>query len=179
MGYNVYGSDLESRMVEYSRANLKWLAKNHTINRMENRMVTDDATIHTWRPQPDFVASETYLGRPFTSQPKPEILERTIAECNLIIKKFLKNIHPQLRPGTRLCLAVPAWNLTPNKNQLPKGTINHKPQTINHFQYLPLVDQLTDLGYNQVVQKHSGGGPLLYFREDQIVARQLLVLQVK
>jgi len=48
-----------------------------------------------------------------------------------IIEKFLRNIASQLQPGTRLCLAVPAW-------QAPSG----------HFHHLPLLDHLAEMGYN-------------------------------
>ncbi len=111
----------------------------------------------------DFVASETYLGRPFTSRPSAEILERTAADCNLIIKKFLKNIHGQLKPGTRLCLAVPAWQ-NPARSK---------------FKHLPLIDQISALGYNRVRFEHSGNEELIYYRKDQVVARQLLVITRK
>jgi hypothetical protein len=108
------------------------------------------------------VASETYLGRPFTASPAAEILAQTAADCNLIIKKFLKNIHGQLKPGTRLSLALPAW-------QTKRG----------QFKHLPLIDQIEDLGYNRVSFEHAGDDQLIYYRPGQIVARQLIVITRK
>lgn len=159
MGYDIYGTDLEKRMVEYSEQNLGWLSENYGLAPVCCRLETADATDHTWNEPVDMVASETYLGRPFTSSPDPETLARTIADCNLIIKKFLKNIAPQLKSGTRLCLAVPAWQTKPGQ-----------------FKYLPLIDQIRDLGYNRISFEHIRDEKLLYYREDQIVARQLLVI---
>ena len=108
------------------------------------------------------VAAEIYLGRPFTSLPSPEILARTVADCNLILKKFLKNIHGQLASGTRACLAVPVWRTK-----------------TDGFKKLPLIDQISDLGYNQVKFEHVLDSELIYYREDQTVARELLVLTRK
>ena len=156
MGYDAYGTDLEPRMIDYSRANLDWLGIT------EARLATGDATTFTWEPPIDLIATETYLGRPFTAQPTAEILSQTVSECNTIIKKFLQNIHDQLQPGSRLCLAIPAWQTS--KNQ---------------FKHLPLIDQISDLGYNRISFEHAGASDLIYYREDQIVARQLLVITRK
>lgn len=161
MGYHVVGTDLEPRMIKYSEGNLDWLHDLYQMPALASVLEQGDATNHSWTVQPDYVACETYLGRPFTAMPTPEVLNQTISECNLIIKKFLKNIHGQLAPGTRLCLAVPAW-------QVRLG--DHKS--------LPLVDQIHDLGYNQVSFEHAPE-PLIYSRKDQIVARQLIILTTR
>ncbi len=162
MGYDVYGSDLEQRMVDYSRVNLEWLRQLYAALPGIQRLETGDATTHTWTPPIDFVASETYLGRPFTAMPAPEVLAQTIADCNLIIKKFLRNIDSQLQAGTRLCLAIPAWQIKPGQ-----------------FKHLPLIDQIEQLGYNRVRFEQVRDQDLLYYREDQIVARELLVITRK
>jgi tRNA G10 N-methylase Trm11 len=163
MGYNAYGSDLEPRMVDYTLANLDWL---RGINNFESAfdVQADDATTATWDklPRVDFVASEVYLGRPFSRLPESELLAQNISSSNLIIKKFLQNISQQLKSGTRLALAVPAWQIRPHQ-----------------FKYLPLIDSLSDLGYNRVRFEHVRDVDLLYYRADQIVARQLLVITRK
>jgi tRNA (guanine10-N2)-dimethyltransferase len=161
MGYGAYGTDLEKRMIDYSRANLEWLATKLPYE-ASVELEAGDATSLEWQHQIDLVACESYLGRPFTSVPRPDVLQQTAGECNLIIKKFLQNIHAQLKPGTRLCIAVPAWQT--GKNQ---------------FKHLPLIDQISDLGYNRVEFERVSDSDLLYYREDQVVARQLLVLTRK
>jgi tRNA G10 N-methylase Trm11 len=159
MGYEIAGSDLEPRMIDYSRHNLDWLSSDlHVPVRLQS-LETGDATQYQWNDAITFIATEAYLGRPFTAQPSRQILEQTVAECNLIIKKFLQNLARQIPSGTRLCLAVPAWQLT--KDQ---------------FRHLPLIDQISNVGYNQIRFEHVRNDQLLYHRENQIVARQLLVL---
>ncbi|MDB5164423.1 MAG: hypothetical protein JWL89_49 [Candidatus Saccharibacteria bacterium] len=162
MGYHVYGTDLEPRMIDYSRANLEWLNEKFRLAPVCSRLEVGDATTHQWQKPIDFVATETYLGRPFTSTPTGEILAQTVMDCNLIIKKFLRNIHGQIESGTRLCIAVPAWQIRRDQ-----------------FKFLPLIDQIDDLGYNRMSFEHLGNEDLLYYREDQIVARQLLVISKK
>ena len=87
LGYEAYGTDLEQRMVDYSRQNLDWLAQKYNFSG-NSRLEQGDATSHAWQKPVDIVASETYLGKPFTSTPPSAVLAATIADCNLIIKKF-------------------------------------------------------------------------------------------
>lgn len=161
MGYTVMGTDVEPRMIDYTTQNLEWLSQKYPDTAGRSTLATGDATTTQWPPV-SMIACETYLGRPFTSTPNPEILAQTMADCNLILKKFLKNLHPQLKPGTRLCLAIPAWQVKTRQ-----------------FRHLPLVDQIPDLGYNQVRFERVRDTELLYYRPDQIVARELLVITRK
>lgn len=161
MGYSTTGSDIDPRMVEYTKENLQWLVKKYP--EIESRVVleTSNATNHKWPPF-SVVACETALGPPMSSLPPPEKLKQTISEVNLVLKKFLQNLQPQLRPDRKICLAVPTWRKADGK-------------LIN----LPLIDQISDLGYNWVDFKHVKDEDLVYFREDQTVARRLLVLTKK
>jgi len=162
MGYEAYGTDLEPRMAEYAAQNMEWLEGSFQLLTMGVEVEMGDSTSYQWEQDFNFVASEVYLGRPFTAQPTPEMLNQTVSECNLILKKFLKNSYTQMNPGTRLCLAVPAWQTSPGK-----------------FKHLALIDQVEDLGYNRVSFKHVRSEDLLYYRSDQIVARELLIITRK
>jgi hypothetical protein len=178
MGYDVYGTDIDPRMIEFSDTNLMWLLEQSfcPVKRPDTynddpdwryfTLEQGDATNHLWKFPPGAVACETYLGKPFTSPPSAEVLAQTVSECNLIIKKFLRNIASQIPVGIRLCLAVPAWQV--------------RAET---FKYLPsfdptrgAIDSLADMGYNLISFEHVRPEDLIYYRADQIVARQLLVL---
>lgn len=159
MGYDVAGSDLEPRMVEYTAKNLEWLSEIYGFEAKDYPLEAGDATNNKWPVIPTFVATETYLGRPFTEKPGSEILTQTANDCNLIIKKFLNNISSQVPSGTRFCLAVPAWQTRPNE-----------------FKRLPLIDSLSDMGYNRISFEHIRDEDLIYYRADQIVARELIVI---
>lgn len=159
LGYDVYGSDLSEKMVDYSIVNLKWLQDNHRLTN-NVRIEQGDATTHQWTASViSAVACETYLGQPFSAPPSPAKLTEVRGNCDHIISGFLKNIAKQLEPGTPLCVAVPAWRSA-------DGTVTH----------LPLIARLSSLGYRQTPLAHVRNEQLLYYREDQVVARELLLL---
>ncbi|HSX17153.1 MAG TPA: DNA methyltransferase [Patescibacteria group bacterium] len=157
MGYGSYGTDLEPRMIDYTRENLAWLARAHDITLPT--LSAGDATTFHWDAEFSVVASETYLGRPLSGWPNPEKLREIIGTCNVILEKFLTNMATQTPANLRLCLAVPAW-------KAPNGRIHH----------LPLLDRLEDLGYNRVSFEHAETQELVYSRPEQLVARELLVI---
>ena len=103
---------------------------------------------------------ETYLGQPFSAPPSPAKLTEVRGNCNHIISNFLKNLASQITPGTPLCIAVPAWRAADGS-----------------FTHLPLVDNLAQLGYTRHELQTVRASQLLYYRESQIVARELLLLQ--
>ena len=160
-GYDVVGTDLSQKMVDYTAENLSWLqstftAPGHPIGRVID-IHQADATTHRW-PNSTYltaVVCETYLGQPFSAPPAPQKLAAVVGNCNHIITGFLTNIRPQLAPNTPLCIAVPAWY-----------------DASGRAAHLPLIKHLQELGYHQL--NHT---PLIYRRPDQIVARELLVLK--
>src|SRR3546814_11679403 len=56
------------------------------------------------------IATEIYLGRPFSTQPDPATLQKVMQDTDTIHKKFLQNVARQTKPGFRMCIAVPAWH---------------------------------------------------------------------
>jgi len=160
-GCNAYGSDVQQKMIDFTHENLEWLAKQYNLN-IQQKLEAADATNHKWKAPLDHVVCETYLGQPLSGLPSPAKLNDIISTCDTITKKFLRNLRPQLAPGSRHCLAVPAWRVG------------------NNFRHLSTLDHLEDLGYNHVRFQHANAqNDLIYHREDQIVARELLVITVK
>ncbi|HMH70128.1 MAG TPA: methyltransferase domain-containing protein [Candidatus Saccharimonadales bacterium] len=158
MGYAVYGTDLADKMVEYSQTNLEWLASTHHVD-IDATIHQGDAMTTTWQPPIDAVVCESYLGQPFSAPPSPAKLDEVRKNCNYIIGTFLKNIGGQLTPGTPLCIAIPAWR-----------------STNGDFSHLSLTNQLEKLGFKEQSLSTVARNDLLYYREDQVVARELLLL---
>lgn len=157
MGFQVLGSDLEARMINFTRQNLAWLDEN--LN--QRPLLIGDATKLNW-PKFDIVASESYLGRAFGTPPSiSQIIEEKSFVGNLI-KGFLRNLHSQLANHGQICLAVPAW-LRPD----------------GRYEDLDLVNPevLAKLGFKMKKFRWVANQDLIYFRPEQSVARRLLVLQ--
>lgn len=176
MGYRAYGTDVSERMVEYSQRNLEWLAGAR--GRAETRRVTDDsgagaeardfrvevgdATKFSWQPPIGAVAAEVYLGPPMSVPPTEMKLKAAKQECGGILLGYLRNLAGQLTPGTPVVLAVPAW-------RRPNGA----------YERLNLLDEIEQLGYNVRSFKNLAQSDLLYHREQQVVAREIIVLRKK
>ena len=159
MGLTTYGSDNNPRMIDYTQTNLDWLARRYRLA-SRPRLTIADATDFSWQQwlapnRLDLIASETYLGRPYTSPPHLSELKSNLHDCNVIIGKFITNLSPQLPSGAGICLGVPAWYIR------------------DHIHHLPCLAELPRHKLHSV----TTGANLIYHRPDQVVGRELLVLQ--
>ncbi len=161
MGYEAYGTDLEPRMIEYSKDNISWLQQTFRPTGQISCIEQADATSTKWSRPFSAIACETYLGRPFSALPKPDVLQEVMQDVSYIHKKFLQNVALQTQPGFRMCIAVPAW-------KTPHG-----------FKHLKMLDSLEEIGYTRLKFVHAAGEDLIYHRPGQVVARELVVLQRK
>lgn len=166
MGITAWGSDLEERMVRYTRDNLNWLQETHGTS-FDWHLETADATKVLIHDDVTAIGCETYLGRPFSHQPDSTTLQGVMQDVNLIHKRFLQNVASQTKAGFRLCIAVPAWRVG------------------NDFKHLKVLDNIEELGYNRIEFVHArqeksandrNDNSLIYHRDGQIVARELVVL---
>lgn len=157
MGYVPYGTDLSERMVEYSKKNLAWLdaAKHFQVEQ-------GDATSFQWVAPINAVACEGYLGRPMSLPPAEIKLKQEKQECGGIILKFLKNLAEQIESGTPVVIAVPAWL-----------------RSDGSYERLNLLDEIENLSYNVKSFRNLGQQDLLYHRDKQVVAREIIVLRKK
>lgn len=192
MGYNIYGTDKDERMVRYTEKNLTWIAEKcfgaskgdmergsassstarpwqrTESTRPEEALKTfrpniavehGDATNFHWNLPIDAAAAEIYLGPPM-SEPPVEIKLKTVKqECSAILTEFLKNLASQIVKNTPVTLAIPAWR-----------------RRDGGFEHLIPLDFIEKLGYNVL---NKSAGDLLYARENQIVAREIIVLRKK
>lgn len=159
LGYDAYGTDLAEKMVRYSQDNLEWIKDKARLQGTWT-LAEGDAMTTQWHPPITAVVAETYLGQPFSAPPSAAKLTEVRGNCNHIISQFLKNLLPQLEPGTPVVIGIPAWN---------DGT--------DHFTHLPLVDSVEKLGYERILVANAREDQLLYYRPEQVVAREILILR--
>jgi len=153
MGYRAYGTDISEKMIEYSDRNMKYFDfKNYKVE-------VGDAVSFKWAEKIDAVACEGYLGKPMSMIPNEMKLKTQKQECKAIIIGFLKNLAGQIKTKTPVVIAVPAW-LREN----------------GEYSRLEILDEIEKLGYNVSNKSREG---LLYHREGQIVARDIIILRKK
>ena len=184
MGYRAYGTDINERMVDYTKKNLGWLLQLEESSsegipergsarisarapwrweratRPEEELFqvqAGDAASFKWQPPIDAVACEGYLGQPMSQIPTEIKLKEQKQECSNIILGFLKNLADQIAPGTPIVIAIPAW--------LRKD---------GAYSRLEIIDNIIKLGYNVNNKSREG---LIYHREKQIVARDIIILR--
>lgn len=158
LGHPIYGTDLSEKMIRYSRDNINWLQDKYHLT-LDWYLHEGDAMDTKWQQPIDAVASEAYLGQPFSAPPSPAKLTEVRGNCNHIISSFLTNLSKQLKSGTPVVLAVPAWR---GKD--------------GSFTHLPLIQKIGDFGFERVQLKTVDTSALAYFRPDQVVAREILIL---
>ena len=174
MGYHAYGTDINPRMIEYSEKNLKWLLRlekssfeDHKLGRTALsvsekelfQVCQGDATTFQWQSPIDAVACEGYLGKPMSTVPSEIKLKAEKQECTSIILGFLKNLAGQIKSDTPVVIACPAW-LREDGN----------------YSRLEILDEIENMGYNVDNKSREG---LLYHRDGQIVARDIIILRKK
>jgi tRNA G10 N-methylase Trm11 len=158
MRYAVYGTDLAPKMIDFSGINLKWIQEKDNIT-INTTLQVGDAMTAKWDMPIDAVVAEGYLGQPFSAPPSNSKLVEVRGNCNHIMGEFLKNLAAQIKPGTPVVIGVPAWK-----------------DIDGNFTHLPLTSKVEELGYSYAQMRNVRPDQLLYFRPDQVVAREILVL---
>ena len=156
MGYKAYGTDVSERIVGFAQKNLEWLKKN------DFKLAVGDAQDFVWEQPIDAVAFEGYLGPPMSLPPADIKMKSVMADIYPLYYHTLRNLSSQLKSGTPVVMAVPAW-LRPD----------------GHYQRLNLLDEISNMGYNVMKYTNSSQEDLLYHRDNQIVAREIIVLRKK
>ena len=150
MGYKAYGTDISKRIIDFSKNNLEYFKfKNY-------RLEVGNAMDHQWK-NIDAVACESYLGKPMSNTPSEIILKEQKQECGNIVLGFLKNLAPQIKKATPVVIAIPAWLRENGK-----------------YERLEVIDEIENMGYNVNNKSREG---LFYYREGQIVARDIIILR--
>ena len=181
MGYRVVGTDLNERMVKFTEKNLAWLEKAEFLTEEEKRDIIErycdkilavgDATETDWnellkkegvKGEISAIATEAFLGQPMSVPPAEIKMKQEKEKCRTIILGFLKNLSGQIKSGTSVVMAVPAW-LREN----------------GEYSRLNILDEAENLGYNVKKFISLRQRDLLYYREGQIVAREIIVLRKK
>lgn len=166
LGYKkVYGSDLEIRNVEDTKANLEWLSRITNYQLPIDHVFVSDVLNPTKNMQVDAIVGEGFLGDPFRRDKDQAI--KDAEELSAFYVQALTNLAKQLKDGGRIVLAIPFFVV---KN--------------NEFINLPILEKISETGL-RLVRPNLGGtesklvgrGNLIYSRSDQFVGREILILE--
>lgn len=155
IGKDTIGSDIEEKLVQYSETNLSW-AKKHFDLKTNYKLFTKDARLITTNDIPDnvdAVVTEGYLGPPQTTLPDEEKREKIFRELENLHLNWLCAMHKLTPKNCIVVMCVTAFN--------NNGKIIHMPH---------LENVVKTAGYKL---KNS----FVYNRQDQIVAREIVVLE--
>jgi tRNA G10 N-methylase Trm11 len=152
---NVVGSDLSEEAVEAAKTNSEWIKRKYNSNNDVKIFLQDAAKLNknVVHQSPDMVVTETYLGPPRRELLSADRIEIIYDEVMPLYLNFLEAIHPLLKPNTPLVIAFPVYHTPNGPMRLPN-----------------LIDQITPIGY----KLHHR---LTYRRNDQVVGRDLLILE--
>ena len=158
---NVIGSDIDEKAVEGTLANLCWLVGNFDNTTKEFAIFKKDAReikLKDLPETPDAIITETHLGPPVNRIPKEENLKKTFENLTDLHANWLSRIAEIIPPKskTKIVLCLPAFR-----------------ESKNHYIRFPNFQEIAKHADLRIVNKES----LIYDRPDQIVAREIVVLE--
>ncbi len=155
MSKNVVGSDISDRMVKYTKENLAWTEKEFNT-RSKHRVFSKDARFLTHADLPEHISAvitETYLGNPQLKLPDQNEREKIFRE--------LANLH--------LNWLVAANKITPSNCPIVMCVTAFK--VGKSFEFLLRFPELAKTAGYKITASY------IYDRPDQIVAREIVILQ--
>ncbi|MFA6992380.1 MAG: hypothetical protein WC269_03830 [Candidatus Gracilibacteria bacterium] len=155
MGFDVVGSDIDQRLCEFSKENCEWLEKEFkTTNKF--RIFQKDAQMITKQDLPekiDAIITEGYLGTPQFRIPHPIEQQRTFKEISNLTFNWLKKAHELTPKHCKVILCLPAY------------------KSIRQIAHLPHFEEIARKAGYKILEVFT------YSREDQIVARDIKILE--
>ena len=194
MGYGAYGTDLEPRMIDYSRANLEWLTTHYaqelTPSASSGRSTggRDGQPVALARfadPADSKDDSSTVLEVGDATTHKWSHAITAVAGETYLGRPLSNWPNPEkLQEIIGTCNVIVQKFLVNLAGQIPSGTrlCLAMPAWVgsNHRIYhLALLDSLEVLGYNRVSFSWAQEQEMVYHRPDQLVARDLVVITRK
>lgn len=157
-GRSAYGSDASQEMVDASTNNLEWLKTKKVVTLPWEVKLADARSVKLPKVRISIV-SEGYLGPNLSTTIDAKYYTKLVDELMPLYQDSLANWAAQLEADSEITLTSPVW------------------RTQKGWRTLPIIDQLSDLGYTIKRFTHLDGEKLIYRRPDQNVGRQLLILR--
>jgi Putative RNA methylase family UPF0020 len=177
LGFRMIGSDINKIAIRGSEQNLEWFRNRYKIAPGKYGVEISDATevaglIEKSKSQIAAVVTEGTLGPLYSQYPKADEIQKNFKDLEKLYKASFKEFAKFLPKQGRIVMCLPAYR----KNR-------------DQYEMLPSLDFTPGLGYNLVdiippvyakklpFLKLTGRGTAIYDRKDQIVAREIVILE--
>ena len=173
--YRVIGSDANGEQIASSKENLKWLETKYVLGYPNYKIFQADIKNVSKKIKQnsiDAIVTESTLGPVYKKVPSKIEIKHNY---NLFVKMYLSFFQiakPILRKKGRLVITIPAYKMKDNS-----------------FIVAPFIDRLEKIGYSVVSPlnkefmmeniKITDRNSIIYFRQNQIVAREVFVFKNK
>jgi len=189
MGCRIIGSDFNEKQVQNSKTNLRWLEENYLFSfqgfplykrgsgRFSETDISKIDAMHLAKKikplSVDAIITETTLGPIYTKPPVPKEIKKNFKKLEKVYLKFLTQAKKVLKPDARIVMTVPCYQTRSGK-----------------FILMPIIDIFKKTGYSvkdpvpKDILAKLGSTPnmtarntLIYSRRDQVVGREIFVLE--
>jgi tRNA G10 N-methylase Trm11 len=173
--YRIVGSDANGKQISGSKENLKWLETKYILEYPDYKIFQADIRNITRKIKQnsiDAIVTESTLGPVYKKVPSKEEIKHNYNRLAKIYMGFFQIAKSVLRKKGRLVVTIPAYKMKDGK-----------------FVTAPFIDRLEKIGYSVVSPlnkefmaediKITDRNSIIYYRQNQIVAREVMVFENK
>ncbi len=175
MGYRAIGSDIEQKMVENSEKNLEWFRNRYHVAPGRYKLFKSNAaeiSIQLPSYKVSAIVTEGTLGPIYGKLPKKPEMQSNFKNLAKLYDQVFKEFKKFLSEGARIVISLPAYKVG-----------------MTGYEHMPILDFITENGYTILdplpeflakkykFLKVTDRKSMIYDRRDQIVAREVFVIQ--
>jgi tRNA G10 N-methylase Trm11 len=157
---HVSGSDISTDMIDATRKNLNWFSNLHRTPQTDFEVFQADAKTVQLPPSTTHIISEGYLGNPNLHNSSAQKLQDEASNLSPLYHNVFKNFLNFPKPLT-IIFALPVWFTADTKSPI----------------HLPILDDLSDMGYTVEQFAPDYTTRLMYRRPHQTVGRAIIKLK--
>jgi tRNA G10 N-methylase Trm11 len=171
--YKVIGSDANGDQIKKCKQNLDWIAKQYELTYPDYKIFQagfGDAMRKISNNSINAIVTESTLGPIYKKVPNKTEIKANYNTLKKLYARFFGSALNVLRPGKRIVVTLPAYQIKPGE-----------------FVFADFIDSLEKLGYSIVCPlpnefkgkdiKITKRNTIIYSRPEQIVAREIVILQ--
>ncbi len=170
---HLQGSDISAKAVADTEENLAWLTRhvpNSSVAEIAVRELDAAQLVRAYGSSAfDVVVTEPYLGPPQRGTPQGRVLLPLVSALSRQYATWLQSVANVLKPNGRAVMVWPFYRVEPHGYFLQLQKAAHDAG----FAFITPPKQLLDAAWFRSTPR----GSVLYSRPDQIVGREIVVLQ--